>query len=182
MKRGPKGPLPPIWRPAPDRILSVTDRAKMVKVPHKNPPNNTYEMHWKFGRYVCQLQRLVFNYDSNIGSSRGLRRFIDLESKKFVDSHPHIAVYFKERNGQTPRLVANYLNGMSRIIAVPDHDSQAIWEWIERLKNESGRQWRSERLHQPWITTTPSIQGTWTPFMFKPPIDINEQSYIDENS
>lgn len=73
------------------------------------------------------------------------------------------------------------VNGTNRVINIPDHDSQAIWEWLDRLKSESGRHWRSERLHQPWITHQPSIQGVWTPFMFKPPININDDLYIDES-
>lgn len=72
------------------------------------------------------------------------------------------------------------VNGSSKIIAIPNHDNKAIWEWLERLRNESGRQWRSERLHQTWITDTPSIQGTWTPFLFKPPVNINDEFYIEK--
>lgn len=73
------------------------------------------------------------------------------------------------------------MNGSSRIIQIPNHDDIAIWEWLQRLRDESGRQWRSERLHQPWLTNTPSVQGTWSPFLNKPHVNINEDSYT-ENS
>ncbi|XP_065648438.1 uncharacterized protein LOC100202924 [Hydra vulgaris] len=178
---GSKGPFKTIFKMKPEVNRSVFERAKALKVPHKNPPNNTYELHWKFGRYVCQLKRLTFNYCTYSGSSRGLRYFIDFEAEKFVKDNPQTSVYFQQRNGKDPRLVANYMNGQDRIISVPNHDSIAIWDWLERLKNESGRQWRSERLHQPWLTSTPSIQGTWNPFLHKPPVNINPEYYIHRN-
>jgi len=174
-----RGPAPKVFRPIPGLRLGVKDKARTIQVPHKNPSNDTFELHWKFGRYVCQLKRVTFNFCSLGGSSRGLRHFLDFEVDKFIDTNPQISVYIQQRNGRDPRIVANYLNGNDRLISLPNNDDQAIWEWLERLTNESGRQWRSERLHQPWITNTPSIQGTWTPFLFKPPLNINPDTFSD---
>ena len=68
-----RGPAPPKWKPPPGRYLGVHERAKMIRVPHKHPANDTYELHWKFGRYICQLKRLTFNYDADASTSRGVR-------------------------------------------------------------------------------------------------------------
>lgn len=73
------------------------------------------------------------------------------------------------------------MNGNSRIISIPNHDNQAIYEWLNRLTNESGRLWSQERVKKPWISTNPSIQGVWTPFTFKPPIDINPNNFMENN-
>ncbi|XP_057306773.1 39S ribosomal protein L43, mitochondrial-like isoform X2 [Hydractinia symbiolongicarpus] len=176
-----RGPAPKLCRLIPGLKLGVKGRARTIAVPHKQPSNDTFELHWKFGRYICQLKRLTFNFCSKGGSSRGLRHFLDFEVNFFISKNPQVSVYIRERNGQHPRLVANYLNGKDRIITIPNHDTLAIWEWLERLRNESGRQWRSERLYQPWITDSPSIQGTWTPFLNKPPLNVNELSYLTED-
>ncbi|XP_066915134.1 large ribosomal subunit protein mL43-like [Clytia hemisphaerica] len=174
-----RGPIQKSLKYVPN-VKAVTTRAKMLKVPHKHPSNDTFEPFWKFGRYVCQLKRLTINYCSDNPGSRGIRRFLDLEVDQFIENNPEVAVYLQERRGQSPRLVANYLNGNSRIIQIPNNDDIAIREWLERLRNESGRQWRSERLHQPWLSDNPSIQGTWSPFLNKPPVDINDEHYVDK--
>ncbi len=48
-------------------------------------------------------------------------------------------------------------------------DPDQISEWLERLKNESGKMWRTEKIRKPWHTDTPSIQGPWNPILHKPP-------------
>ena len=60
--------------------LPLKERVKSIKVPHKNRANDTCEIQWKFGRYMCQLKRLTFNYCPNNGDSRGLRcvKFVNL--------------------------------------------------------------------------------------------------------
>ncbi|XP_020913097.1 39S ribosomal protein L43, mitochondrial [Exaiptasia diaphana] len=118
------------------------------------------------GRYVCQLQRLTLNYCRAGGSSRGLREFIDKSLVDFASKNPQIAVYVRERNGKHPRIVANYLNGNSKIIDIKNEYPQDIQVWLDRLKGESGK--KIEKIRKFWHTDHPSIQGTWTPFMNKP--------------
>ncbi|XP_031555732.1 39S ribosomal protein L43, mitochondrial-like [Actinia tenebrosa] len=118
------------------------------------------------GRYVCQLQRVTLNYCRAGGSSRGLRDFIDQNVVSFAKSNPQVAVYVRERNGKHPRIVANYLNGNSKIIDIKNMEIEDIRKWLERLRGESGV--KIEKIRKPWHTDNPSIQGTWTPFTNKP--------------
>jgi len=158
--------------------FTAKNRSKRIVVPHKQPPNKECELHWKFARHVCQLKRLTINYCPHSARSRGVRTYLDYEAHTFVAANPQIAIYVYEIEYKPPNLTADYLNGKRRVIQIPNHDNQAIVEWMIRLRDDSGRMWSQERLHKPWISTQPSIQGVWTPFMFKPPVDINPENYI----
>ena len=59
------------------------------------------------------------------------------------------------------------VNGNSKIVEVKNKTPEEIKEWIERLRNESGV--KVQKIRQFWHTENPSIQGTWTPFLNKPP-------------
>lgn len=50
---------------------------------------------------------------------------------------------------------------------VKNKTPEEIEEWVERLRNESGV--KVEKIRKFWHTENPSIQGTWTPFLNKPP-------------
>lgn len=113
------------------------------------------------------LQRLVFNYCKRGGSSRGIREYIDKEIVEFAKNNPEVTIYVRERNGKHPRIVANFLNGNSKIVDVKNKMPDEIEEWVERLRNESGV--KVEKIRKFWHTENPSIQGTWTPFLNKPP-------------
>eukprot|EP00794_Sanderia_malayensis_P005631 gene5631-6327_t len=127
------------------------------------------EASWRFGRYVCQLKRLTLNYCQRSGSSRGIREYLEKEVISFAEKNPSISIYISERKTRHPRLVANYLNEQSKVISVKNMEVEEISEWLERLKNESGKLWRTEKIRKPWHTDTPSIQGTWNPLLNKPP-------------
>ena len=75
MSRISRGPIQKSLKYVPDMRKGVKARARMIAVPHKNPANDTFEPFWKFGRYVCQLQRLTINYCTNHPSSRGIRYY-----------------------------------------------------------------------------------------------------------
>ena len=59
------------------------------------------------------------------------------------------------------------MNGNSKIVEVKNKTPEEIEEWVERLRHESGV--KVQRIRQFWHTENPSIQGTWTPFLNKPP-------------
>ena len=166
----------------PKEKISLKDRIAAIPVPHKKPANDNTELHWQFDRYVCQLKRLVINYCPNGRDSRGLRRFLDFEVSKFVKDNPGIAVYAYECPQQAPKLVATYMDGNEKITTVPNHEPKAIAEVFDRILTDSGRNWGTERLKKPWISMNPSIQGTWNPFLFKPPQDINPDNYVSNTS
>ena len=154
---------------------SVNKAAQRIKVPHKKPPNDRMELHWKFKRYVPQVKRITFNYCSWGGSSRGIREYVQQHFKEFEKKHQSAAMYVQHRGGYDPRFVVSYLNGQDRIIPVPNMDIIDINDWLKRLFDMSGRDWRGERLKKPWHTENPSMQGTWNPFLFKPAQDLNIQ-------
>lgn len=59
------------------------------------------------------------------------------------------------------------VNGNSKIVEVKTKTPEEIKGWVERLRNESGV--KVQKVRQFWHTENPSIQGTWTPFLNKPP-------------
>lgn len=71
-----RGPIQKSLKYAPHIKFGVKAKARTISVPHKNPSNDTYELFWKFGRYVCQLKRLTFDFCPNHPSSRGIRYLI----------------------------------------------------------------------------------------------------------
>ncbi|XP_028391040.1 39S ribosomal protein L43, mitochondrial-like [Dendronephthya gigantea] len=129
-----------------------------------------------FGRYICQLKRLTFNFCPVGGSSRAMREFVDKKVIKFTESNPNIAVYIVERPGRHPRIVANYLSGSSKVISLKNTDTKDIEKWINRLQSESGK--KLEKNTRRWYTDNPSIQGTWTPFLNNSPchLDLEEKA------
>ncbi|KAJ7391750.1 39S ribosomal protein L43, mitochondrial [Desmophyllum pertusum] len=120
-----------------------------------------------FGRYVRPLQRLTLNYCKNGGSSRGMREFIDKNIVDFAKSNPGVAIYVRERNGKHPRLVANFINGNTKVVHVKNMSPEKVQGWVTNLRNESGEE--VEKIKKYWHTENPSIQGTWNPFLHKPP-------------
>ena len=149
-----------------------------TKVPHKERSNDTTEVYWKFGRHLCQCKRMSIHYCPHGASSRGVRHWLDYEAHKFVAANPQIAVYVVERENRAPEVKANYMNDVVRTAQLNNLDDTAIWDWIDRFRNESGRDWQRERLKKPWISTQPSIQGTWNPFMYKPVVDVNTDNFV----
>ena len=53
------------------------------------------------------------------------------------------------------------------MVEVKNKTPEETEEWIERLRHESGV--KVQKIRQFWHTENPSIQGTWTPFLNKPP-------------
>ena len=50
-------------------------------------------------------------------------------------------------------------------------DQDEISVWVERLRGESGV--KIEKMRKRWHTDNPSVQGTWTPFLNKPPSQLH---------
>lgn len=59
------------------------------------------------------------------------------------------------------------VNGNSKIVEVKNKTPEEIEHWVERLRHESGV--KVQKIRKFWHTENPSIQGTWTPFLNKPP-------------
>merc|ERR1712179_451651 len=175
----PKQVIPKVEKPL--KRMSLREHRKQIATPHKHPSNDTCELHWKFNRHVLQLKRLQFNYCPTSGSSRGLRHFLDHEAHKFLAANPGVAVYVEEKRFKAPAFTATYMNGEQQTVQLPNHDDTAIWECVQRVRDQSGRSWRTERTKQPWISTNPSIQGVWNPFMYKPPVDVNPDNFLVED-
>ncbi|CAB4002725.1 39S ribosomal L43, mitochondrial [Paramuricea clavata] len=129
-----------------------------------------------FGRYICHLKRLTFNFCPVGGSSRGMRDFVNKRVTLLTENYPNIAVYVTERPDRHPRIIANYLNGSSKVIPVKNSDVEDIQKWVDRLRSESGK--KLEKNTRRWHTDNPSIQGTWTPFIHNSScrLDIEEKA------
>lgn len=70
-----------------------------------------------------------------------------------------------------PTLPFIAVNGKSKVVSVKNCEPEEISQWVERLRNESGKLWRTEKIRKPWHTDTPSIQGTWNPLLNKPTLN-----------
>ncbi|CAH4034377.1 39S ribosomal protein L43, mitochondrial [Pieris brassicae] len=120
------------------------------------------------GRYVCQLQRIVFKFCKSHGGSRGLRDFIEQDLVDFAKNNPSVVVYLKPRRHRSAVVVGEYLNGDRVWMSVNQKTHSEITKWIENLRTQQGN--LSEiRLRKYQYTDHPSIQGPWTPFTFKNP-------------
>lgn len=60
------------------------------------------------GRYVGQLQRITLKFCKSMGSSRGMRDFIENELVNFARANPSVVVYVKPRRHRGPVVVAEY--------------------------------------------------------------------------
>ncbi|XP_064392186.1 large ribosomal subunit protein mL43-like [Halichondria panicea] len=117
------------------------------------------------GSFVCQLKRLTFQYCKAGGSSKGVRQYLDSYVVKLAKEAPHTAIYVRLRPGRHPRLVGEFLNGNSQVVPVPNLSSGEIKEHVWRLGSASGE--KVKKLKKYWHTDNPSIQGNWSPFLYK---------------
>jgi len=120
------------------------------------------------GRYVCQLQRIVFKFCMNSGASKGMREFIETNLIKFVNESPEVAVYMKPRRHRTPIIKAEYLNGDVQWVNARNFTDDEILKWLKLLKSQSSDK-TGIRLRKLTHTDHPSIQGPWTPYTFRDP-------------
>jgi large subunit ribosomal protein L43 len=116
-------------------------------------------------RGIYQLTKLRLVYCEHGGSSATIREYIS--SGRIVDwarEHPHVDVQVTVRNGKHPYVGADYLTGHPKQITVKNMPTlNDIQKVVDQLYNSSGR--KVKRLKKPVYTSTPSIQGVWTPML-----------------
>ncbi|WAR21511.1 RM43-like protein [Mya arenaria] len=117
------------------------------------------------GRHVCQLQRVTLSLCKSSTGSATARRFVEEDLLDFTRGNPGVVFYIKPRRHKKPLLTAEYLNGYKEQIEVSRCSKDEIAQWVGLMKGRSGTQ--IMKLRKEWHTDTPSIQGTWHPFMFK---------------
>lgn len=59
----------------------------------------------------------------------------------------------------------NAVNGNSRVVSVRNMTVEQVSNHISLLRSASGI--KIVKLPKPWHTDNPSIQGNWTPFLYK---------------
>ncbi|XP_055386075.1 39S ribosomal protein L43, mitochondrial [Condylostylus longicornis] len=121
------------------------------------------------GRFVPQMQRITLKFCKNNGSSRGMRDFIENDLIDFAKNNPGTVVYVKPRRHRTPVMVAEYLNGEREWVNCRNNSRDEINKWVNLLKTQNGPS-SSIRLRKMWHTDNPSIQGPWTPFTLRHPV------------
>ncbi|XP_056153447.1 39S ribosomal protein L43, mitochondrial [Lampris incognitus] len=119
------------------------------------------------GRYICQLKRISIIFSKTSPGSLGIREFIEEGVVDYTKKNPGTVVYVSPQARETPKLVAEYLNGNVREEIVSSKTSQEISELVAKLTNQSGME--IIRLRKPFHTDSPSIQGQWHPFTNRPP-------------
>lgn len=93
--------------------------------------------------------------------------YIDKNIVQFAKDNPGIAIYVMERSGKHPTITGHFIGGNSKEVEVKNMTPEKITEFVTRLRNESGE--KVEKIRKYWHTENPSIQGTWNPFLHKPP-------------
>ncbi|KAL1491822.1 hypothetical protein ABEB36_012359 [Hypothenemus hampei] len=120
------------------------------------------------GRYVCQLQRVVLKFCKSHGASRGMREFIESDLINFVKNSPEVAVYLKPRRHRSPIIKAEYLNGETQWINASNFTQEEVLKWLFLVKSQASNR-TGIRLRKLLHTDHPSIQGPWTPYLFRDP-------------
>jgi large subunit ribosomal protein L43 len=117
-------------------------------------------------RGVFQLTKLRLHYCEVGGSSRAMRDYLSNgRLLEWAKDHPHVEIEVKQRNGQHPYVQGDYKTmAATHQISVKNVDGWKVVESVlEMLSNRSGR--KITKITTPVLTDTPSIQGTWTPFL-----------------
>jgi large subunit ribosomal protein L43 len=97
-----------------------------------------------------------------------MRGFIEHDLVQYAKESPGVVVYVKPRRHRHPVVVAEYLNGGRQWMSVANYSRDDIIKWMELLRTQIHNS-SALRLRKMWHTDFPSIQGPWTPFIFKDP-------------
>ncbi|XP_074090009.1 large ribosomal subunit protein mL43 [Macrotis lagotis] len=124
-------------------------------------------LHNGLGRYVQQLQRLSLRLSRDAASSRGAREFVEQRAADFARRNPGVVLYVTAHKCHAPRLLAEYLNGAAREVAVGNQTADEIGALMQKLADQSGLE--VVRIRKPYHTYSPSVQGQWHPFTNRPP-------------
>jgi large subunit ribosomal protein L43 len=126
--------------------------------------NAYYQGH---GRYVNQIVRMTIKFCKNSGGSREMRKFIETRLVDTAKENPGCVIYVKPRLFKSPVMKAEYLNGNEHYLSFYKMSSAQIEAWVKWYLTRSGAE--LIRINRPVSTMRPSIQGIWTPFMFRDP-------------
>lgn len=126
--------------------------------------NAYYQGH---GRYVNQIARLTLKFCKSSGSCRELRKFIETKLVDTARLNPGCVIYVKPRLFKGPVMTAEYLNGEKHSVGFHRMGSAEIEAWLGWYLTRSGYQ--LHRLDRSITSYRPSIQGIWTPFLFRDP-------------
>lgn len=126
--------------------------------------NAYYQGH---GRYVNQIIRLTLKFCKSSGSSREIRKLIETRLVDLAKENPGCVIYAKPRLLKTPVMTAEYLNGESHYLNFHGMSAVQAEAWISWFLTRSG--YELYKLNRKITTYRPSVQGIWTPFMFRDP-------------
>lgn len=62
------------------------------------------------------------------------------------------------------------MSGDRQVVYCRDYSKEEIGKWLELLRTQSGDK-TNLRYRKMWHTENPSIQGPWTPFTHKDPVN-----------
>ncbi|XP_072038384.1 large ribosomal subunit protein mL43-like [Amphiura filiformis] len=119
------------------------------------------------GRYVCQLQRLTFQFHKSSKEAMGVREFVEQDIVDFAKQNPQIVLYVTPHEKyRDPKVVAEFLNGNVRKVHLLNKPRDEVLKDVELLSAQSGRD--IIKMRKWWHTDNPSVQGMWHPFTNKP--------------
>lgn len=126
--------------------------------------NAYYQGH---GRYVNQIARLTLKFCKSSGGSREMRKFIETRLVDTARANEGCVIYVKPRLFKSPVMKAEYLNGKEQYLSFYRMSSAQIEAWISWFLTRSGED--LIRLERYVSTYRPSVQGVWTPFLYRDP-------------
>ncbi|KPP74127.1 39S ribosomal protein L43, mitochondrial-like [Scleropages formosus] len=100
----------------------------------------------------------------------GVGRYLEFVENGVVDfarKNPAVVVYVSAQSVQTPKVVAEYLNGTVKEENINKKSPEEIGALLKKLSDQSGLD--IIRIRKPFHTDSPSIQGQWHPFVNRPP-------------
>ncbi|GAX76214.1 hypothetical protein CEUSTIGMA_g3658.t1 [Chlamydomonas eustigma] len=114
----------------------------------------------KYG--VWMLEKLVFQYCRNDGSSQGIREFLSQTLPTFKAKNPQMIIKVKTQAHQHPKLFGYYRSGRCKPIDVKNKSSAEIEEHISWLRSSHGRDQDYKVTTSRHLSRNPSVQGMWS--------------------
>lgn len=119
------------------------------------------------GSFILQCKKITLRYCNWGGSSRGMRRFLENDLKKYVEKNPKLEFVIVKEHGH-PILRGEYTNGKEKVICVRNMEPSKIEQKLNVLRDSSGAQLKPYR-GNPVKSVNESVRGIWSPFHVEKP-------------
>eukprot|EP01117_Protostelium_nocturnum_P009899 TRINITY_DN3527_c0_g1_i2.p1 TRINITY_DN3527_c0_g1~~TRINITY_DN3527_c0_g1_i2.p1 ORF type:complete len:119 (+),score=33.81 TRINITY_DN3527_c0_g1_i2:380-736(+) len=109
---------------------------------------------------VYCLQKLIFKYNPNHPTSKGVREFIESGLSSFRNQNPQIDVAIEKASSE-PHLIGQYVNGYFRNVTLKQFNKEQVLSQTMFLRNQWGSSPKNPGTKI--YSKKKSIQGMWDP-------------------